>query len=84
MEQTKIKEEEVISYTVAEFIEAYRPDGKGYICLDGKPIAAFEEILCDSCNAEITQPESEPLKPVVHVLANMAWCAECLERWAAS
>jgi uncharacterized protein with PIN domain len=83
MKQTKIKEEEVTSYTVAEFIETTRPDGKGYILLDGEPIAAFEEVICDSCNAEITQPEAEPRKPVVHVMANMAWCAECLARWAA-
>ena len=82
MERKIMKEEEVVSYTVAEFTMATRPDGKGYIFLDGEKIAEFEEVICDCCNAEIVQPEDDPEKLVVHVIANNAWCDKCLENWA--
>lgn len=73
--------EEVVSYTVEGFIRATRPDGYGYICLDGRKIAAFEEVLCDICNKRIVQTEDEPDKTVVHVIENMAICGSCLKRW---
>ena len=82
MEKTIVKDEEVIKYTVDEFIRATRPDGKGHIYLDGKEIAAFEEVLCDLCNAEIIQPEDNPDEPVVFCLPGVAWCRACFERWA--
>ncbi|MEI6166658.1 MAG: hypothetical protein WCS52_05645 [bacterium] len=80
MERNEEKEE-VVSYTVDEFIKATRPDGFGYMYLNGKEIAAFIEVLCDACNAEITQPKSEPEAKLVHVFANRAWCSDCVDRW---
>ena len=77
-----VKDEEVIKYTVKEFIRATRPDGKGHIYLDGKEIAAFEEVLCDCCNMEIIQPEDKPDELVVFCLPSVAWCGNCFERWA--
>ena len=75
------EKEEVVSYTVKEFIKATRPDGFGYIHFNGMEIAAFTEVLCDSCNVQITQPEGEPDAKVVHVFANRAWCCDCAKRW---
>ena len=82
MEQNIINGEEVVGYTVAEFIEATRPDGQGHIYLDDQPIAAFEEVLCDCCNAEIVQPQDEPEALEVFALMDRAWCRECFARWA--
>ena len=74
-------DEETVGYTLAEFVKATRPDGKGYIYLDGAKIAEFEEVVCDSCNADIVQPEDQPDKQVVFVYADRAWCEECFEQW---
>ena len=82
MKKLNIKGEEVSKYTVAEFIRATRPDGKGHIYLDGDEIAEFEEVICDCCNAEIIQPEDKPDELVVFCLPGVAWCKECFERWA--
>lgn len=81
MERQIIKGEEAYSYTVEEFIRATRPDGLGHIYFNGEHIAAFEEVVCDSCNAEIIQPEDATEELVVHVWADRAWCQECFERW---
>jgi len=81
MEKLNIKGEEVSKYTVAEFIRATRPDGKGHIYLDGDEIAEFEEVLCDCCNAEIIQSEDKPDELVVFCLPGVAWCKECFEGW---
>lgn len=81
MIRAKVKGEEVESYTLAEFISATRPDGKGYIFFNEEKIAEFEEVLCDCCNAQIVQPDNEPDKLVVHVLANNAWCTRCFTEW---
>ena len=84
MERQMIKGEEAYSYTVEEFIRATRPDGLGHIYFNGEHICAFEEVVCDSCNAQITQPEDEPGRLVTHVWADRAWCQECFERWVTS
>jgi len=81
MERRIIKGEEVVSYTRAEFVRAFRPDGKGYIFVDDEQVAAFREVLCDLCNFEIVQPEDDPDRLVVHVLANNAWCEKCFNEW---
>ena len=81
MERTYEKGEEVNIYTLDEFIKATRPDWFGHIYLDDVAIAAFEDVLCDCCNAEITQPEDEPHKHVVFCLLDRAWCKKCFERW---
>lgn len=79
----EIKGEEVIEYTVQEFIAATRPDGLGHIYFNEEHIAAFEEVICDCCNAEIVQPEDRPDEPTVFAIPGAAWCRECFERWAA-
>ena len=81
MEKQIIQKEEAYSYTVKEFIRATRPDGFGHIYVDGLDCGGMSEVLCDSCNKEILQPEDEPGKLVVHLWENMAWCQECFERW---
>ncbi|MFA5858422.1 MAG: hypothetical protein WC955_05095 [Elusimicrobiota bacterium] len=69
-------------YTLKEFITKTRPDGKGYIMLDGELIAEFTEVVCDSCNAEITQPENEPDKKVVFMPDEYhAWCEDCFSKY---
>ena len=82
MEKQTIKGEEVVSYTVEEFIKATRPDGLGHIYVDGIHCGGMREVLCDCCNAEIVQPENEPQRLMVHVLANNAWCGRCFFEWA--
>ncbi len=81
MERIIEKGEEVIMYTVDEFIRATRPDGKGYIYLDGEKIAEFEEVICDCCNADIIQPEDQPDELMVFCIPGMAWCRKCFEDW---
>jgi hypothetical protein len=82
MEQYIIKGEEVSSYTVEEFIRETRPDGFGHIYFNGEHIAAFEEIICDCCNANIVQPLDKPGELTVFAIPGAAWCRECFERWA--
>ena len=77
-----IKTEEVTKYTVAEFIKATRPDGLGHIYFNEEHIATFEEVICDSCNADIVQPEDNPDEPTVFAIPGAAWCRDCFERWA--
>ena len=36
MKETEVKGEEVVQYSLSEFIKATRPDGKGYICFNGE------------------------------------------------
>ena len=70
------------SYTLREFIEAYRPDGLGHIVLDfGDEVTdiPFTEVICDICNAEITQPDDEPDRKVVFVLDTDALCENCAQ-----
>lgn len=77
--------DEVTHYTVEEFIQDTRPDGMGHIKIsdmsDDAPVTdiPFSEVVCDYCNAEITQPEDEPQKEVVHVLGTYAICDDCYE-----
>jgi hypothetical protein len=82
MEKTYISGEEVVMYTLEEFIRATRPDGLGHIYVNGEHVAEFEEVICDWCNVDITQPEKEPGTSVVFLTMNRAWCRECFERWA--
>ena len=77
----EVKGEEVIKYTVAEFIKATRPDGLGHIYFNEEHIAAFEEVICDCCNADIVQPEDMPEAPAVFAIPGAAWCQECFQRW---
>ena len=81
MEKSIIKGEELVKYTVEEFIRATRPDGLGHIYVDAVDCGGMREVLCDSCNKEVIQPENEPDKPMVYVSADRAWCRECFERW---
>ena len=83
MEKTTIKGDEVVKYTVEEFIRATRPDGLGHIYFNGEHIAAFEEVICDACNANLVQPEDKPEEFVVFSLLDRAWCKKCFEEWAA-
>lgn len=78
----QVKGEQVMKYTVEEFIKATRPDGLGHIYFNDEHIAAFEEVICDSCNADINQPEDKPEEPTVFAIPGAAWCRECFERWA--
>lgn len=78
----KVKGEEVAKYTVPEFIAATRPDGFGHIYFNEEEIAAFAEVICDCCNAEIVQPEDSPEELTVFAIPGAAWCRECFERWA--
>ena len=83
MEETNIKGEEVIMYTVDEFISATRPDGLGHIYVDGVDCGGMSEVLCDCCNANILQPEEKPDALLVFSIPGAAWCTECFERWVA-
>ena len=83
VERQMIRDEEVIKYTVEEFITATRPDGLGHIYFNGEHIAAFEEVICDCCNADIVQPENSPGELVVFCIPGAAWCKDCFERWMA-
>lgn len=80
MERTTINGEEVIKYTVEEFIRATRPDGLGHIYFNGEHIAEFEEVICDCCNADIVQPEDKPKEMVVFCVPGAAWCNKCFEK----
>ena len=69
------------SATLKEFIRLTRPDGKGHIYVDGKEVSSFEEVICDSCNDEINQPEGEPEKEVVLFDEDRAVCYACFEKY---
>lgn len=84
MEQTIENGELVSAYTVQDFVRTTRPDGYGYIYLDDEEIARFEEVLCDNCNAHITQPVDDDQKQVVFCLLDRALCTQCFERWCSS
>jgi hypothetical protein len=63
-------------YTVKEFKEKYRPDGKGHQII-GDHDTPFDEVVCDICNAEIVQPENEPDKKVIWMDSVGAYCENC-------
>ena len=76
---------DLTTFTIKEFIRAFRPDGLGHIRMeDGEGNeqfdVAFNEIVCDICNCEIIRPEAEPLKKVVFVLDGYALCESCCEQ----
>ena len=80
---TQATKAKAVGYTVAEFIAAFRPDGMGHIVVecDGEVTdIAFDEILCDLCNRQISQPEEDPFRRVVFVLDDFALCEQCKER----
>jgi hypothetical protein len=81
VEQRVLRGEEVTAYTVEEFIRATRPDGLGHIYFNDEHIAAFEEVICDCCNAEIEQPEDNPEALAVFAIPCAAWCKRCFEEW---
>ena len=62
------------SYTLKKFIKEFRSeDGLGHISMSNEKGETewdipFSEVICDICNAEITQPEKEPDKKVVFVV----------------
>ena len=66
-------------YTLKEFIKLYRPDGKGHIVVEDADIA-FDEVVCDSCNALITQPEDEPDRKVIYVDEGWGVCENCYNK----
>ena len=71
-----------MKYTLKEFIQKFRPDGKGHIWFNEEHIAEFEEVLCDSCNKQIMQPENEPDKKVVFMPDDAhAWCEDCFKEF---
>ena len=67
------------SYTLKEFIELYRPDGKGHIVVGDADIT-FDEIVCDFCNDLITQPEDNPDKKVIYVDEGWGVCIDCYNK----
>jgi len=67
------------SYTVNEFVKEFRPDGKGHIKFEDGTDIAFDEIVCDLCNAELTQPKDKPNEKVVFVLDSYGMCKECAD-----
>jgi len=67
------------SYTLKEFIEAERPDGKGHIAVNGNDIS-FDEVLCDVCNKVIVQPENDPDKKVIWIEDTWGLCEECKDK----
>ena len=66
-------------YTLKGFIKVFRPDGKGQIVVGDDDIA-FDEIVCDTCNDLITQPEDEPDKKVIYVDEGWGICIKCFDR----
>lgn len=81
MGKTIIRGEEVFKFTLDEFIKATRPDGLGHIYFNGEHVIGFKEVICDRCNAEITQPENRMNELVVFSLLDQAWCRKCFETW---
>ena len=71
-----------MKYTLKEFVNRFRPEGKGFIAFNEEIIAEFTEVLCDSCNIEIVQPEDEPDKKVVFMPDEYhAWCEDCFNEF---
>jgi hypothetical protein len=71
------------SYTVKEFIEEYRSNtgGMGYIKVSDESPIFFNEIVCDSCNDEITQDKKNSEKKVIFVCDGYALCENCRAKW---
>jgi len=87
MHKTELADgEEIVHYTLEEFITTTRPeDGLGHIKITDMTTGEvtsdikFSEVVCDFCNAEITQPEEDPEREVVHVNGSYALCDSCYE-----
>ena len=72
------------SLTIQEFIRKFRPQGYGIISVGDEQqqnIIKFQEIICDSCNAEITQLKEDLNKKMVFVVDTDAYCEECFEKY---
>jgi hypothetical protein len=73
-EKFKIQE-----YTFDEWMEKFRPDGKGRIGI-GVPgdmeVIEFDEIICDYCNAEITADDK-----FIWVNGSYSLCEKCFEEY---
>jgi hypothetical protein len=78
-----------IEMTVKEFKQRLRPDGVGIVAFtdsDGKTeiLSAFTEVVCDFCNAEITEKDEKTKEPNKVYLSipgmSYAICKKCFER----
>ncbi len=78
-----------IEMTVKEFKQRFRPDGVGMVAFtdsDGKTeiLSTFKEVICDFCNAEITETDEKTKQPNNVYLSNpgmsYAICKKCHER----
>lgn len=76
--------EDVLHYTLEEFIKTTRPDGLGHIIISDMNIdepptdITFDGVVCDFCNAEIVQT-ADPEDEVVHVVGSYAMCDACFK-----
>lgn len=79
-----------IEMTVKEFKQRFREDGKGKIAItfengETEKLAEFEEVVCDYCNAEITETDFETKEPNKVFMTSpgmsMAVCKDCAEKY---